>query len=66
MRTTAFRPAFALVVVFLLLAASVEAVAGSPFVRAQQRGRRYVHRPIYKQYQPQAHKSRRVFAFLSR
>ncbi|MCB2378122.1 hypothetical protein LGH70_11045 [Hymenobacter sp. BT635] len=61
MHTSILRPVLALALV-LLLVSSVAALAGNPYARAQQRGRRYVHRPVYKYYQPQAHKAHRSFA----
>ncbi|UOQ72125.1 hypothetical protein [Hymenobacter cellulosilyticus] len=51
MRISVFRRVSTFVAVLLLLCASLSAVADTPYQRARQRGRRYVHRPIYKHYQ---------------
>ncbi|UOQ52904.1 hypothetical protein [Hymenobacter cellulosivorans] len=51
MRTSVFRRISSFVAVLLLLCMSLSALADTPYQRARQRGRRYVHRPVYKQYQ---------------
>ncbi|PJJ47883.1 hypothetical protein [Hymenobacter chitinivorans] len=56
MRLSTFRRVSSFVAVLLLLCASFSALADTPFQRARQRGRRYVHRPMYKQYQRPAHR----------
>ncbi|TGE22941.1 hypothetical protein [Hymenobacter metallicola] len=59
MRTALLRPAVSFILFVLLLASTLTASAGNPYLRALQHGRRYVHRPIYKQYQHPTHKSHR-------
>ena len=51
MRPSVFRRVSTFLAVLLLLCASLSTLADTPYQRARQRGRRYVHRPIYKQYQ---------------
>ncbi|MCB2407449.1 hypothetical protein [Hymenobacter lucidus] len=66
MRTATFRQSFAFVFVVLMVCSSLGAMAGTPYQRALRQGRRYVHRPIYKQYQRPAHRSSRTFSLFGR
>lgn len=50
MRLSVFRRVSSFVAVLLLVCASLTALADTPYHRARQRGRRYVHRPVYKHY----------------